>query len=80
MAIIADSSEQRVLPRTLAGATVLLGNRLLLEEAGISATDPVWPALEQKAALLRANGQTVMFVAASARLLGLLGVAAPARM
>jgi len=61
----------------VAGATVLLGNRLLLEEAGISATDPVWPGLAKTIDQLRADGQTIMFVAANGRLLGLLGLADP---
>jgi len=49
---------------------VLLGTSLLLQEAGIATA-----ALDGKADELRAMGQTVMFVAASGKLAGLISVA-----
>jgi heavy metal translocating P-type ATPase len=54
------------------GILVLLGNTLLLEESGIATT-----ALQQLAEDLRAQGQTVMFVAIGERLAGLISVADP---
>jgi Cu+-exporting ATPase len=54
------------------GRTVLLGNRALLEQFKI---DP--GALTAKAEELRADAQTVMFVAVDGKLAGLLGVADP---
>jgi len=51
---------------------VALGNRQLLDELGI---DP--GSLAQQAESLRAEGQTVMFVAADGEAIGLLGVADP---
>jgi P-type Cu+ transporter len=54
------------------GRTVVLGNRALLDELKI---DP--GALAGKAEELRADGQTVMFVAVDGKLAGLLGVADP---
>ncbi len=54
------------------GATVALGNRRMMEHEGI---DP--GPMEQRAEELRKDGQTVMFVAASGKLVGLLGVADP---
>jgi Cu+-exporting ATPase len=51
---------------------VALGNRALLDQLGI---DP--GALETRAQALRAQGQTVMFVAVDGRPVGLLGVADP---
>jgi Cu+-exporting ATPase len=60
---------------TVAGVSVALGNRLLVDE--VANADPALPALETKADVLRAGGQTVMFVAASGRVLGILGVADP---
>jgi P-type Cu+ transporter len=56
----------------VAGHTVALGNRSLLDEAGI-ATD----ALAARAEALRTEGQTVLFVAADGQAAGLLGVADP---
>jgi Cu+-exporting ATPase len=54
------------------GVAVALGNRTLLEEVGVDAGD-----LAARAEALRADGQTVMFVAAGGRAAGLLGVADP---
>ncbi|HEY0715443.1 MAG TPA: copper-translocating P-type ATPase, partial [Polyangia bacterium] len=56
----------------VAGRNVLLGNRRLLEEAGISVE-----SLLPKADGLRAEGQTVMYVAVDGQLAGILGVADP---
>ncbi len=54
------------------GQRVALGNRALLDALGI---DP--GPLAERADALRAEGQTVMFVALDGRLAGLLGVADP---
>ncbi len=54
------------------GKRVMLGNRKILDDAHI---DP--GPLAQKAEELRAEGQTVMFVAIGDKLAGLLGVADP---
>ena len=54
------------------GQSVLLGNRKLLEENGVSIGD-----LAARGDELRAEGQTVMYVATAGRLAGLLGVADP---
>jgi P-type Cu+ transporter len=54
------------------GRKVLLGNRHLLEEAGI---DP--KPLATEAETMRADGQTGMFVAVDGRAAGLIGVADP---
>ena len=54
------------------GRSVALGNQALLDELKIEAGD-----LAAKAEELRADGQTVMFVAVDARIAGLLGVADP---
>jgi len=51
---------------------VALGNRALMQELGIDVS-----ALAQRAEALQQDGQTVMFVAVDARLMGLLGVADP---
>jgi Cu+-exporting ATPase len=53
-------------------ARVLLGNRRLLEDASV---DPISLAAEAEA--MRADGQTVMFVAVDGKLAGLIGVADP---
>jgi Cu+-exporting ATPase len=53
---------------------VALGNLALLEEKGIDAG-----ALRERAESLRAEGQTVMFVAVDGRAAGLIGVADPIR-
>jgi Cu+-exporting ATPase len=54
------------------GRRVAIGNRKLIE--GVTRTDP---ELEQRADVLRADGQTVMFVAVDGKLAGLLGVTDP---
>ena len=59
---------------TVAGQNVVLGNGAMLEEAGI----PV-DARHERAEMLRAAGQTVIYVAANGRLLGLIGVADPVK-
>ena len=55
---------------TIDGNTVLLGNALLMSEAGIDIN-----ALASKADELRAMGQTVMFVAVGQKFAGLISVA-----
>ncbi len=57
---------------TVAGRKVLLGNRSLLDDAGIDAS-----TLIDRAESLRADGQTVMFVAIDGRFAGLIGSADP---
>jgi len=54
------------------GNKVALGNSKLLESLGIAAGDST-----QRAETLRAEGQTVMFVAVDGRMAGLIGVADP---
>ena len=54
------------------GREVAVGNRALLEGLGINAG-----ALAERAETLRADGQTVMFVALDGRPVGLVGVADP---
>jgi P-type Cu+ transporter len=56
------------------GSTVAVGNRGLLEELGISSA-----AVEALASPLRAEGQTVMFVAVNSAVVGVLGVADPVK-
>ena len=56
----------------LDGKPAALGNARLMEEAGVDLS-PV----KDKAEALRADGQTVIFVAADGKCLGLLGVADP---
>src|SRR5262249_43654434 len=57
---------------TALGVRVILGNRALLAAEGTAAGEPA-----AHAEALRAEGQTVMFVAAAGKLAGLLGVADP---
>jgi len=57
---------------TVDGRTVLVGNRRLLEDAGVDAGD-----LDARAESLRGEGQTVMLVAIDGRTAGLIGVADP---
>jgi Cu+-exporting ATPase len=56
------------------GKRVALGNRALLEELGIDAA-----ALAERAASLRVDGQTVMFVVIDGTVAGLIGVADPVK-
>lgn len=56
------------------GIEVALGNRLLLENLGIDA-----PELLKREESMQAKGQTVMFVAADGKPVGLLGVADPVK-
>jgi Cu+-exporting ATPase len=57
---------------SIEGRSVALGNLKLLEDLDVDAGD-----LPQTAESLRADGQTVMFVAVDGRAVGLLGVADP---
>ncbi|HRV67136.1 MAG TPA: heavy metal translocating P-type ATPase [Candidatus Nanopelagicales bacterium] len=57
---------------TVEGRRVLLGNRRLLDGSGIDLGD-----LASRAEQLRGEGQTVMFLAADGKPLGLIGVADP---
>ncbi|MDB5289002.1 MAG: Silver exporting P-type ATPase, partial [Phycisphaerales bacterium] len=59
---------------TVEGRSVLLGNAALLQESGL---DP--GPLAARAEELRGDGQTVMYLAADGRVLGLLGVADPVK-
>ena len=54
------------------GHAVTLGNRRLMEDEGIPATE-----LTADAEKLRMQGQTVMFIAVDGRMVGLIGVADP---
>jgi len=63
---------------TVAGRGAAIGNRALMAQVGAGAGDDAG-ALATKADELRAQGQTVMFVAAAGRMLGLIGVADPVR-
>jgi Cu+-exporting ATPase len=56
------------------GKKVALGNRKLLDEQGVDTTP-----LEARADALRAEGQTVMYLAVDGRTAGLLGVADPVK-
>jgi Cu+-exporting ATPase len=55
------------------GRAVALGNRAMMAEAGVSVID----SLAARADALRAEGQSVMFVAVDSKAAGLLGVADP---
>ena len=59
---------------TVAGRRVALGNKAMLEEAGV---DP--SALTEHADALRSEGQGVMFVAVDGKLAGLVAVADPVK-
>jgi Cu+-exporting ATPase len=59
---------------TVEGRSVLLGNAALLQDAGLNPGP-----LAARAEELRGDGQTVMFLAADGRVLGLLGVADPVK-
>jgi Cu+-exporting ATPase len=54
------------------GAEVMLGNRKLMDEAHVDVA-----SLEETAESMRADGQTVMFIAVDRRTGGLIGVADP---
>ncbi len=54
------------------GQRVALGNRVLLDEFGVDSGD-----LIDRAEVLRANGQTIMFVIVNEKPVGLIGVADP---
>ena len=56
------------------GRTIVLGNQLMLEELGMNVGD-----LHAKAEVLREEGQTVMFLAADGKIVGMLGVADPVK-
>ena len=56
------------------GRLIALGNRTLMQALGMDVSE-----LTAKSEELRADGQTVMFVAADGRLAGLLGVADPVK-
>ncbi len=56
------------------GQMVLVGNRRLLEEAGLDVSP-----LEPRAEALRQEGQTILFVAINQQVAGLLGVADPVK-
>jgi Cu+-exporting ATPase len=59
---------------SVAGRTVMIGNRRMLEEDGIDCAD-----LDERADRRRAEGQTVMLVAVDGRAAGLLAVADPVK-
>jgi len=67
-----DSVTGKGVRGTVAGAEVALGNRAMMEEVGVDATH-----LAERAEELRADGQTVMFVAIDGAAAGLIGVADP---
>ncbi len=67
-----DSITGKGVVGTVAGRAVLLGNRALLDAAGIDAG-----ALGERAESLGAEGHTVMFVAIDGRLAGLVGASDP---
>ncbi len=56
------------------GTNVFLGNQSLVQDLKIDAAD-----VSSKAETMRSDGQTVMFLAANGKLIGLLGVADPIR-
>jgi len=59
---------------TIEGRAVALGNRALLDELGIEAA-----ALVARADPLRKDGQTVVFLAAGGKAIGMIGVADPVK-
>jgi Cu+-exporting ATPase len=86
-AIVAGAAERGVAPAdaadfqsvtgkgvrgTVEGVRVALGNRAMMEAEGVDARP-----LAEQADALRAEGQTVMFVAVDGKLAGLVGVADP---
>jgi Cu+-exporting ATPase len=60
----------------VSGKSVAVGTRAFLREA-VGEHDPAWPSLEAGAQRLRAQGETVVFVAIDGKPAGLLGVADP---
>ncbi len=58
---------------TVEGRVVVLGNQVMMSDAGVSGID----ALATRAEILRTEGQTVLFLATAGKLGGLLGVADP---
>ncbi|MCA9602242.1 MAG: heavy metal translocating P-type ATPase, partial [Myxococcales bacterium] len=58
------------------GHAVALGNRALMESLGLTDSEPL-ARMTSQANALRAEAQTVMFVAVDGRVVGLLGVADP---
>jgi Cu+-exporting ATPase len=88
-AILAAAKDRSILPGDIAdfqsrtgmgvagkvdGRGAQLGNRALFAESGISIA-----ALDERAAALEAEGQTVIFVASDNRFAGLIGVADPVK-
>jgi len=87
---IVAAAEEKNLPRSTAekfnsvtgkgvsgevdGQAVALGNQALLDELGLNAGE-----LESQAENLRTEGQTVMYLAVSGKVVGLLGVADPVK-
>jgi Cu+-exporting ATPase len=69
-----ESRTGRGVVGTVAGRRVAVGSRTLLEELGIDVGE-----LAGRADTLRADGQTVVFVAVDGRAAGLLGVADPVK-
>lgn len=65
-----ESTPGKGITGTVAGRTVVVGKRDLLEDLGISSAD-LMPYADQ----LRTEGQSVMFVAVDGRPIGLIGVA-----
>jgi Cu+-exporting ATPase len=73
--LVAESFESvtgKGVKATVKGASVLVGNRRLMDDSGI---DPASLVVEAEA--MRSDGQTVMFVAVDGQLAGLIGVADP---
>jgi Cu+-exporting ATPase len=60
---------------TVDGVPVVLGNEACLAAEGV----PIDPALEARALALRADGRTVVLVAAGGSIVGLLGISDPVR-
>jgi Cu+-exporting ATPase len=69
-----DSVTGKGVRGTVEGASVALGNRALMKDLGIDLGE-----VTERAESLRAEGQTVMFVAADGRLAGIIGVADPVK-
>ncbi len=67
-----DSVTGKGVKARVEGLSVMLGNRQLMEDSGVSST-----SMAAIAETMRAGGQTVMFVAVDGTLAGLIGVADP---